>query len=152
MLDAIARNIQGDKLRRLYRFWQIQERGNAAPPARGFDVEGLSPWAREVVLIEVRERTRYRYGYYGTNFRAAFGVDMTGAHVDELPGEQAGILAAEYGHIRRTRRPYWRMYAAWFGDHSETWERLALPLLAPGGEVAFIIAAAYRSETELKVA
>ena len=48
--------------------------------------------------------------------------------------------------MRRTQKPYWRVYAGWFGKEEEpqTWERLSLPLAGPKGDVAFILAAAYR--------
>ena len=48
--------------------------------------------------------------------------------------------------MRRPQKPYWRVYAGWFGKEEEpqTWERLSLPLAGPKGDVAFILAAAYR--------
>ncbi len=149
MSDEFLRSIQSEKLRQLYQYWIRQSPAAGGPPrARDLDVQGLAAWARNLIVIEVRPQARFRYGFYGTTFRKAFGVDMTGAIVEDLPAAQSGILTAEYRMVRRTQRPYWRVYAGWFGPKEEpqTWERLSLPLLDQKGEVAFILAAAYRAD------
>ena len=149
MSEEFLQSIQSEKLRRLYRFWTSQSPAGGGPPrARELDVPALAEWAPNLIVIEVRPQARFRYGFYGTTFRKAFGVDMTGAIVQDLPAAQSGILMAEYRMVRRTQRPYWRVYAGWFGPREEpqTWERLSLPLLGRKGDVAFILAAAYRAD------
>jgi hypothetical protein len=149
MSDEFQRSIQSEKLRQLYLFWKRQTPAAGGPPrAKELEVEGLAEWASNLIVIEVRSQARFRYGFYGTTFRRAFGVDMTGAVVEDLPAEQSGVLTAEYRMVRRTQRPYWRVYAGWFGPKEEpqTWERLSLPLLGSKGDVAFILAAAYRAD------
>jgi len=155
MSDEFQRSIQSEKLRQLYRFWKRQTPAAGGPPrAKDLEVEGLAEWASNLIVIEVRPQARFRYGFYGTTFRKAFGVDMTGAVVEDLPAEQSGVLTAEYRMVRRTQRPYWRVYAGWFGPKEEpqTWERLSLPLLGAKGDIAFILAAAYRADVRRSLA
>jgi hypothetical protein len=156
MSDELLRSIESDKLRQLYRFWlrHAPAAGGNAPRAKDLTVEGLAEWAGNLIVIEVRPQARFRYGFYGTTFRKAFGVDMTGAAVEDLPAEQSGILTAEYRLVRRTQRPYWRVYVGWFGPKQEpqTWERLSLPLIGSKGDVAFILAAAYRVDVRRHLA
>jgi hypothetical protein len=147
MSGELLRTIESDVLRRLFGFWLDQTPASGGPPpAKGFPVEGLAEWAPNLLVIEVKAQARFRYGFYGTTFRKAFGIDMTGTAVEDLPAEQASLLTAEYRLVRRTQKPYWRVYAGWFGKDEEpqTWERLSLPLAGPKGDVAFILAAAYR--------
>lgn len=144
MHDTLVDQVRSEKLKRLYRFWTFSQRPDGAPTARDIDVEGLAPWARDLAVMEVGEKRRYRYGYYGPTLAQAFGRDMTGAHIDELPTDQANILTVEYEHVRRTREPHWRVYEASFGGTVETWERLALPLLKATGRVGHIFVTAYR--------
>lgn len=147
MSEELLRTIESDVLRRLFRFWLDQTPASGGPPrTKGFPVEGLAEWAPNLVVIEVKAQARFRYGFYGTTFRKAFGVDLTGTAVEDLPSEQASLLTAEYRLVRRTQRPYWRVYAGWFGpgEEPQTWERLSLPLASAKGDVAFILAAAYR--------
>lgn len=147
MSAELLASIEHVGLRGLFRYWLRHcPASGSIPRAKTFGVEGLSDWARNLIVIEVRAAQNFRYGFYGTSFRKAFGIDMTGANVDDLPTEQASLLRAEYRLVRRTQRPYWRVYAAWFGknDEPQTWERLSLPLTNDKGDVKFILAAAYR--------
>ena len=146
MSAELLASIEHVGLRGLFRYWLRHAPSGGIPVAKSVGVEGLADWARNLIVIEVRASSNFRYGFYGTSFRKAFGVDMTGAEVDQLPPEQASLLRAEYRLVRRTQRPYWRVYAAWFGktEEPQTWERLSLPLAGPKGDVRFILAAAYR--------
>lgn len=153
MSAELLASIEHPGLRGLYRYWlRHSPASGGIPNAKQFGIEGLAEWARNLVVIEVRAGQNFCYGFYGTSFRKAFGADMTGAEIDQLPAEQASLLRAEYRLIRRTQRPYWRVYAAWFGknDEPQTWERLSLPLGGPKGDVRFILAAAYRVDRGAK--
>ncbi len=144
MTDSFRANLRHDDLIALYDHWAAQCDGEIVPRKERFLGEAMARWAPHMVIIRARESKNFSYAFYGTTFRQAFGVDMTGANLDQLPRDEASILSAEYRLVVMQRRPFWRIYTAWFGDALQTWERLALPLADEHGAIGLILACAYQ--------
>lgn len=144
MTDSFRANLRHGDLIALYDYWADQRDGQPVPPKQRFVGAAMARWAPQMVIIRAQETRNFSYAFYGTSFKKAFGVDMTGASVDQLPRDEASILSAEYRLVVMQRRPFWRIYTAWFGDLLQTWERLALPLADERGAISLILAAAYQ--------
>jgi diguanylate cyclase (GGDEF)-like protein len=98
-----------------------------AEPARTF-----SGHAEHLLVIDA-EGGSNRYSHYGAAFTRHFGSDLTGCVIDVLPAhilpaERRGMLEFEYTFARQVSLPLWRSYTAQFGDRTETWQRLVLPV------------------------
>lgn len=128
----------------LYDYWSARRVRDAIPLRDAFFRPELERWGRNVVLIRAKQNTDMSYGFYGANFKEAFGLDMTGASLDALPKEQAATLKAEYRAVIQSRKPAWRHYTAWFGEQLQTWERLTLPTSNQQGDIGLLLVAAYR--------
>ena len=106
-----------------------------AAGAGGVIAEPTSCFAAHVenLLVIHMDGTGNRYSHYGSAFTRHFGADLTGCVIDVLPAdilpaERRGMLEFEYTFARRVNRPLWRSYTALFGDRTETWQRLVLPM------------------------
>lgn len=144
---------QEKRLESLYAFWDARRNGRPVPARADFDPIDMRPWLGHLMLVDWADG-KWVYRLYGTAFVEAFRREMTGKSIDELPAEQAALLRAEYETVRASAAPQWRTYSAQF-DHGtldgrkqwqlgQTWERLALPLSAGGGEVSLVLVGAYR--------
>ncbi len=128
----------------LYDYWSARRDKDAIPLRDAFFRPELERWGRNVVLIRAKQNANMSYGFYGANFKEAFGLDMTGASLDALPKEQAATLKAEYRAVIQSRKPAWRHYTAWFSEQLQTWERLTLPTANQHGDIGLLLVAAYR--------
>jgi hypothetical protein len=160
--DMLAKDISHPRLRTLYGYWTDKRGGHAFPSRRDIDPIEMRDWLGNLLLIACEPGVRYRYIVYGTHFVEAFGIDLTGRWIDELPKDQHRLLAEEYDTIRMSGIPELRRYTARFGlfaagkaspaEREMTWERLVLPLggtrlsgtreLDPG-RVALLLVGAY---------
>jgi hypothetical protein len=138
------RNLRHNQLIALYSYWDAARKTAPVPLQTDLTALGLTNWRENLAIIRVREKKKFSYGFYGVGFKDAFGVDMTGLEVATLPHEQTAILNNEYRSVVNTRKPHWRVYAAWFGEEFQTWERLTLPLGDKGGGISYILVGAYR--------
>ncbi|WP_142850894.1 PAS domain-containing protein [Telmatospirillum sp. J64-1] len=134
------------ELKGLYGAWLDQCKGERFPSAADLEPAVLRPWLDHLVLVEVQLDGNYRYLYYGESLASAFGTDMVGRSVEDLPAHQRNVLKAEYDELRASRFPAARVYTALFNGREETWERLALPFFDSQGEVVAVMVAAYRLE------
>jgi len=151
--DPFRDNLRHADVIALYDYWAAQRQAAVTgdlPDKQFFGGGEIARWARDLVIMRARGRG-FSYAFYGMSFKQAFGIDMTGAPLDQLPRAEASILNAEYKLVIEQRKPSWRLYTAWFGDELQTWERLTLPLVdhsvARAGVVApvtLLLAAAYR--------
>jgi hypothetical protein len=144
MTTLFERNIRHNQLVALYAYWNVCRQDRPVPQQSALNAVGLAPWRENLAIIRVRERKNFTYGFYGSGFREAFGVDMTGLDISTLPHEQTSILREEYRSVVTTRKPLWRSYGAWFGEDYQTWERVSLPLASQDDAIAYILVGAYR--------
>lgn len=143
--SLFERNLRHNRLAALYAQWDKSRAGRDIPRQNELNAITLAPWRENLAIIRVRERKNFSYGFYGSGFKDAFGVDMTGLDIAILPPEQLTILRHEYRTVVNTRKPHWRTYSAWFEEDMQTWERLTLPLADQSGtSVSFLLVAAYR--------
>jgi hypothetical protein len=149
---ATAEVVQHPMLQSLLAAW----RAAATPlPDRGFvDPVPLGPWLGHLLLIEPTGGDQFRYRLYGTGFVSAFGRELTGHDLAELPQEQFELLQQDYVRTLEARVPMVRRHRARFpvpmpggarpsGDVLETWERLVLPIADEHGAIDLLLVAAY---------
>lgn len=130
----------------LRRWWLAQGGSEGLPSAADLSPAMLRPWLDNLVVVDIDPAGEPRYAYYGANLAAAFGTDMVGRSIDQLPNAQRGILAREYDTVRRDSTTLVRRYTADFDGQTQTWERLLLPFFDGDGAVEKIIVAVYRLE------
>src|SRR4051794_9302960 len=162
----LAKEIAHPRLRTLYGYWLAARGGWPFPSRRDIDPIEMRDWLGSLLLIACEPGVRYRYVVYGTRFVEAFGSDLTGRWIDELPKDQHRLLAEEYDTVRMSGIPELRRYTARFGlfaagketpnEREMTWERLVLPLggsresgtrESDHGRVALLLVGAYALES-----
>lgn len=137
-------NLKHSGTRGLFDFWVLTASIDGLPRISDIRAETLMAWSDSIVMMKAQSRRNFSYSFYGTSFRKAFGIDMTGRSLDKLPPKQADQLRAEYTSVARKQLPVWRVYSDWFDTGLQTWERIALPFADASGEVGMIVAGAYR--------
>lgn len=134
------------KLRALYSLWLEQCTEDGLPLAAELDPADLRPWLGNLLVMDCIEGEDFIYSYYGKSFATAFGENKIGQSIGNLPEPQRQILHAEYDRVRTERLPVARVYTADFDGHTESWERLVLPLSGDGRNVEKLLVAAYELE------
>ena len=132
------------ELQALYEWWLAQGGGEGLSSAADLSPAMLRRWLDNLVVVDALAEDRPRYAYYGANLALAFGQDMVGRSIDQLPDAQRRILADEYASLRAERRPLARHYTADFDGAVQTWERLLLPFFDGDGVVEKALVAVYR--------
>ncbi|QDO97318.1 PAS domain-containing protein [Ferrovibrio terrae] len=132
-----------DVMRFLIEYWH-QLRGDAAIP-QACDVSPfeLKPALGHIVLIDVLdEGWDGRFRLYGTKVAETYGRDMTGRLISEIDG---GNYVSVF--FRALYRAAWLRRAPYYSHHFppahvavESWQRLALPLAGPDGQVSRFLA------------
>lgn len=132
-----------DIMRFLIAYWH-QLRGTAPLP-QACDVSPfeLKPALGHIVLIDVLENGwNGRFRLYGTKVAETYGRDMTGRLVSEIDG---GNYVSVF--FRSLYRAAWLRKAPYYSHHFppahvavESWQRLALPLAGPDGQVCRFLA------------
>jgi hypothetical protein len=128
----------------LYHFWLHHGGTDGVPSAADLSPAQLRRWLDNLVVMDIIRHGEPRYSYYGANLAQAFGIDMVGKTIDQLPAPQRSVLAQEYDMVRTQLKPASRTYTANFDGSVQTWERLLLPFFDTEGEVEKIIVAVYR--------
>ncbi len=128
----------------LYKWWGANGGSDGLPSAADLGPAMLRRWLDNLVVIDSVDDGSLRYAYYGANLAAAFGTDMVGQAIEDLPGPQRRILEGEYLGVCSARSPQARSYTADFGGSVQTWERLLLPFMDANGAVEKILVAVYR--------
>lgn len=132
-------------LNALLDFWLAKCDGVKPPLSSAISPVELRSWTSNIAVFEVVGDCDFVYTYYGRALAAAFGPSPLGTTLDDLPGEQRRILAAEYAQVRAEGLPVSRTHTADFADGRATWERLVLPLSGgPDVGIDKLIVAAYR--------
>jgi hypothetical protein len=144
--DMDMDQIRHPQLISLRRWWLEQGGSQGLPSAADLSPAMLRPWLDNLVVVDIAPAGEPRYAYYGANLAAAFGTDMVGRSIDQLPEAQRAILAREYDTVRRSLTSLARRYTADFNGQTQTWERLLLPFLDGDNAVEKIIVAVYRLE------
>lgn len=132
-----------DVMRFLIEYWH-QLRGEAAIP-QACDVSPfeLKPALGHIVLIDVLDDGwNGRFRLYGTKVAETYGRDMTGRLISEIDG---GNYVSVF--FRALYRAAWLRKAPYYSHHFppahvavESWQRLALPLAGPDGQVSRFLA------------
>jgi len=136
------------QLKDLYQFWLSLCEGETLPMGADLDPADLRPWIDNLVVLDVSiDGNDFTYAYYGRSFSNAFNADKIGKSIDDLPGDQAEMLKAEYDRVVRERLPTTRVYTADFDGEMQTWERLVLPLFDGRGEVEKLLVSAYQLQS-----
>ncbi|MBX9635331.1 MAG: PAS domain-containing protein [Magnetospirillum sp.] len=128
----------------LHRWWLDQGASDGLPSAADLSPAMLRPWLDNLVVVDIPPEGEPRYSYYGANLAAAFGTDMVGRSIEQLPAAQRSILSREYDDVRTHRVAVGRRYSADFDGVPQTWERLLLPFFDGDNAVEKILVAVYR--------
>lgn len=142
MTDESLR-LEHPELRRLYVFWCEQGTGGGVPLSSAMEPADLRDWLGHLLVMDVVASDEFAYAYYGRELAEAFGISRLGQTLEQLPPNQRAILRAEYDQVRGRRQPLARIYTADFDGHTQTWERLVLPLSSDGETVDKLLVAAY---------
>ncbi|MBS4047862.1 MAG: PAS domain-containing protein, partial [Alphaproteobacteria bacterium] len=130
-------------MRFLIEYWH-QLRGDAdIPQASDVSPFELKPALGYIVLIDVLDDGwDGRFRLYGTKVAETYGRDMTGRLVSEIDG---GNYVSIF--FRALYRAAWLRKAPYYSHHFppshvavESWQRLALPLAGPDGQVSRFLA------------
>lgn len=127
----------------LYDWWLGHGGSEGLPSAADLSPTMLRRWLDNMVVVDTQNGAP-RYAYYGANLALAFGTDMVGRSIEQLPDAQRRILEGEYQALCSERRPLARHYTADFGGSVQTWERLLLPFFDADGAVEKTLVAVYR--------
>ena len=130
-------------MRFLIAYWH-QLRGDAELP-QACDVSPfeLKPALGHIVLIDVLEDGwDGRFRVYGTKVAETYGRDMTGRLVSEIDGGNyvSVFFRALYRAACLRRAPYYSDHFPPPHEALESWQRLALPLAGPDGQVSRFLA------------
>jgi len=136
------------KLQELYAYWQRKAGDRPMPALRELNPATLKPWLANLLIIGVREESKFHYHYYGAGFIDAFGVNMSGRTIDSLPEAQRTLIQHEYEYVRARKAPTWRIYSGEFDGRILTWERLILPVATDGTNVDALLVGVYERENE----
>lgn len=130
-------------MRFLIEYWH-QLRGDAEIPlASDVSPFELKPALGHIVLIDVLdEGWNGRFRLYGTKVAETYGRDMTGRLISEIDG--GNYVSVFFRSLYRTA---WLRKASYYTHHFppphvavESWQRLALPLAGPDGQVCRFLA------------
>jgi hypothetical protein len=130
-------------MRFLIEYWN-RLRGDAPlPPAGELSPFDLKPALGHIVLIDVLDDGwNGRFRLYGTKVAETYGRDMTGRLISEIDG---GNYVSVF--FRSLYRAAWLRKAPYYSHHYppahvavESWQRLALPLAGPDGQVCRFLA------------
>jgi hypothetical protein len=130
-------------MRFLIEYWN-RLRGDAPmPQASAVTPFDLKPALGHIVLIDVLdEGWNGRFRVYGTKVAETYGRDMTGRLLSDIDG---GNYASIF--FRALYRAAWLQQKPYYSQHFppphvavESWQRLAMPLAGPDGQVSRFLA------------
>ncbi len=136
--------IQAPVLKRLFAYWSSKRADGQPPPRTAIDPADLRDILPYLWLVDVeREPWRFRFRLVGTKITEWAGREYTGRYVEtEAYGPQAPTIAAQYREVAERCLPMWhQQHAPWIGREFRFYEKVMLPLLAPGGNVGMLLCA-----------
>lgn len=138
-----AATVTNETMRFLIEYWHRLRGSDALPQAAAVSPFDLKPALGHIVLIDVLDDGwNGRFRLYGTKVAETYGRDMTGRCVSDIDG---GNYVSAF--FRALYRSAWLRREGFYTHHFppahvaiESWQRLALPLAGPDGQVTRFLA------------
>jgi hypothetical protein len=134
--------LQSPRLRKFFSYWLWLRGGRAMPLHRDVDPADIpADVLPHLFLIEVETSGRFRVRLQGSQVVSQAGVDLTGRHIDEVPGAEGTLQ--RFQALLIDRRPYFcRVQLSWSPHDFKMYETVVCPLARDDGrEVGRIITA-----------
>mgnify|MGYP000729959546 CR=1 FL=1 len=98
--DPLRLLLRHPEVAALYDYWSARRDKEEIPLRDAFFRPELERWGRSVVLIRAKQNANMSYGFYGANFKEAFGLDMTGASLlqeikKRSPGTEVIVISEQ---------------------------------------------------------
>ncbi|MFC4353467.1 PAS domain-containing protein [Fodinicurvata halophila] len=139
-----ANRITSERLLSFHDHWKRLCKGAAMAERSAFDiVEAPRALVGHLILLDVLEGGQdFRYRVVGTHIAEEIGRDFTGETVLEYHARHESREVIDgYAEIVKTGQPHLYHGSLYdLGRDYVTYERLAVPLTGPGGDIAFILA------------
>lgn len=128
-VDPVERDLTDGRMRSLLAAWRQVRFKQARLPSRvELGLGLLESVKHHLIDIDVVAGDEFEFRTYGAAIASAFGNDMTGRKVSELPPADAKFIAAVYKLARAERVPCITRHRPSKGVLVEHWLRLVLPL------------------------
>lgn len=115
--------------RALMTAWQrVRFKAGRLPKRADIDGDLLKQIGGHLIDLAVEADGRLRFRSYGKDIAAAFGRNMTGSYLDELPSADARFIARVYRIVQEERVPCATRHKPTTTVEVATWLRLTLPL------------------------
>ena len=134
-------DINSERLRRLFDYWQSKCGGRAMPARAALDPVDFSYALANVSLIDVlRDPLRFRVRLVGTEIVRRDGTDLTGKSIDDHPlPEYRALLRQTYSDVVASGMPAVFRRERMMDDKLRQYEVLYLPLAADGVTVDMVL-------------
>ncbi len=143
--DPAETDFADAKLLRLWRYWRELCKPEALPSrddVRPNDLTEVLPWT---MLIDVRDRSMFRYRLVGTQIVRDVGYDLTGQLVSRAyGGPDWSEVRKDYDYVIEQRRPCLTINSVSLADGElpRTYQRLLCPLASDGATVDILLGGA----------
>lgn len=139
-----ANRLTSERLRSFHNHWESLCNGGAVAKRSDFDiVEAPLALVGHLILLDVLDGGQdFRYRVVGTKIAEEIGRDFTGETVLEYHARHESREVIDgYAEIVKTGQPHLYHGSLYdLGRAYMTYERLAVPLMGPGGDIDFILA------------
>jgi hypothetical protein len=143
--DALLAEIQDERLRRLYRYWNEKRGTRRYPARRDIDPLDFAYVLGHIMLVDVtHDPLRFRFRLYGSALLDRnSAVDMTGKYLDEhaRPAFRA-YLRAEWTDTVTHGAPTHGFFDRLIDDEIRKFEVLRLPLSSDGTTIDMLLVCA----------
>ena len=136
--------LDDDKLRALYLYWQDMRGDHRAPPYRSFDPVAIPQVLANILVTDVVTAEdgarRYRYRLCGTEVEENFGCPMGGKFIDELmSGEYLDYISGLYDRVVEGKTPVFSQSSYGDFDRGLHTKRLMLPMTSDGETIDIVL-------------
>ena len=133
------------ELRELLSLWNARCVGDDIPRIETVSPVDITPYLRNVMLVEIEESTgRIRYRQVGEELARFYGERVDGTYLDEMPGRFRRFAEPAYREVLSSREPSYARFRFVENWWIASYERLMLPLLAMEEDrIAELIVAIY---------
>ena len=130
-------------LARLYAWWLAAHGDTGLPSWAAFDPMEHRYLLGKAVVVDVAETApRFRFRLVGTAITSAFGYDLTGRHVEDMPEpEYRRAVLASYTRAAESRQPLLTVRDGTLDGRPRRYEGLVLPFAADGRTVDRLVSA-----------
>lgn len=128
VVDPGEKDLIDVRQRRLRHHWWAAQRLREGLPGRADVSPVFMDEIADYVAIVAKEEKALRYQSFGKGLARAYGSDMTGRQVDELPSMIGGLFRAVYLLSETKKVPVFTRHMPPAGGSVDYWLRLVVPL------------------------